>query len=128
MRRPLIPFIPRRLYRTLGTFFFALGTLGIGVPLLPTVPFWILAAIFFTRSSPELRDRIYNHPRFGRQVQDFVEYGAISRRGKVYAVLGITLGVSFSVWLAPPPQWVLALLVVIVIGAVSYVISRPTPR
>ena len=69
--------------RRVGLFFFALGTLGIGVPLLPTVPFWILAAICFARSDPALQRKIYDHPRFGTTVRQFVENRVLSRRAKL---------------------------------------------
>ena len=51
------------LSRALGMAFFFLGALGIAVPLLPTVPFWILAAMCFARSSPQWQQKIYSHPQ-----------------------------------------------------------------
>ncbi len=114
-------------YRALGAFFFALGAVGIGVPLLPTVPFWILAAFFYARSAPELRDRIYAHPRFGPSVRDFLEHGALSRRGKAWAVGGITFGVSLSVWLYAPPIEVTAVIVVCMAVVVVFLLTRPAP-
>lgn len=118
----------RKLYRLLGGFFFALGTLGIAVPLLPTVVFWILAAWFFARSSPELRDKIYNHPKFGPPVRDFLEHGTLSRRGKTAAVLGIFFGTGISIWLAEPPTWVIGLLAAILIPVMIWLVTRPTEK
>jgi len=116
-----------RVYRSLGVFFFALGSIGIGVPLLPTVIFWILAAIFFARSDPELRDRIFNHPKFGPTVRDYLEAGALSLRAKVFAVCGITGGTSFGLWLVQPPRYVIALVAVVGIVVLVYLLTRPAP-
>ncbi|MEN8176672.1 MAG: YbaN family protein [Pseudomonadota bacterium] len=117
----------RHIYRTLGGFFLAVGTLGIGIPLLPTVPFWILAAFFFARSEPALRDRIYAHPRFGPPVQSFLEQGALSRRAKAFAVGGITSGVSLGVFVFPLPGYASLALVAVLIPVVIYLLTRPPP-
>ncbi len=110
------------MYRFLGGFFFATGALGIGVPLLPTVPFWILAAWFFARSSPELRDRIYRHPTFGRPVREFLEHRTLSRRGKAAAVLGISGSVGVSILLAQPPVWVIGVIVAVLLPVVVWLL------
>ena len=82
----------QRFRRRIGLFFFALGALGIGVPLLPTVPFWILAAIFFARSDPALQRKIYEHPQFGTTVRQFVENRVLSRRAKLFSIGGAAAG------------------------------------
>lgn len=110
-----------------GTGFFALGTVGIFVPLLPTVIFWILAAYCYARSAPHLRDRIYAHRHFGRPVRDFVEHGAMSRRGKAWAVAGICGGVGLSLWLYSPPMTVVAILIACLVPVLAYLLTRPLP-
>ena len=115
----------RKIYRALGGLFFGLGAVGIGVPLLPTVPFWILAAWFFARSSPQLRDRIYAHPTFGLQVRDFLEYGSLSKRGKIGAVTGMSTGVALTFWLAQPPLWVIAMVLATLLPVVIWLLTRP---
>ncbi len=56
------------------------------MPLLPTVPFMLLAAFCFARSSPQLEAWLVDHPRFGPHIHAWNTRGAISRRGK-YAAL-----------------------------------------
>jgi uncharacterized membrane protein YbaN (DUF454 family) len=116
-----------RVYRALGLFFFGLGGLGIGVPLLPTVPLWILAAIFFARSAPELQQRIYDHPQFGETVRQFVEERALSRKGKLFAIGGATAGTAFSLWITQPPIYVVSTVAVIMLGVVFWLATRPEP-
>jgi uncharacterized membrane protein YbaN (DUF454 family) len=113
------------IYRLLGSAAFAVGAVGMFLPLLPTVPLWILAAWCFARSAPDLRDRIYAHPRFGRQVRDFLEHGVLDRRGKAYAVTGVSLGVGVSVIGLSPPPLVTAILVAVVLAVVGFLLTRP---
>ncbi len=115
----------RSLYRWLGGVFLGLGTLGIALPLLPTVPFWIMAAFFYARSEPALRDRIYAHPRFGRPVQDFLEHGVLSRRGKIAAVAGIVVGITISVFAFSMPGEIAIIVALCLVPVAVFVLTRP---
>ena len=100
------------------------GAVGVFLPLLPTVPFMLLAAFCFARSSPQLHDWLLRHPVFGPPILDWQERGAISRRGKIAASVSIAavFGLSLLLGLA------LELLVVqaVVLGAVmTFIWSRP---
>ena len=120
MRRPRL-FI----YRVLGLFFLGAGTLGIFVPLLPTVPLWILAALLFTKSSPALQQKIYAHPQFGETVMQFVEDGVLSRQNKYYAIAGASASSLISLVLIQPPPYIVWPVVIIMIGVVIWLATRP---
>lgn len=115
----------QRVRRRIGLFFFALGTLGIGLPLLPTVPFWILAAIFFARSDPDLQRKIYEHPQFGTTVRQFVENRVLSRRAKLFSIAGAGVGTALSLWLTSPPGYVIATVALIMAGVFVWLATRP---
>ena len=68
---------------TLGCIAFALGIVGIFVPLLPTTPFLLLAAALWVRSSPRLYAWLLAHPRLGVYIRNFREKRAIPLRAKV---------------------------------------------
>jgi uncharacterized membrane protein YbaN (DUF454 family) len=95
--------IRRQLYLCAGLLAVALGTIGIFLPLLPTVPFMILAAFCFARSSPALEARLLNHPRFGHHLVSWREKGAISRRGKwsATAAFGVSIAIGFAALALP---------------------------
>ena len=53
----------RRLYLALGLLSLGLGAIGAFLPLLPTVPFLLLAAFFFARGNPAWEKRLLDDPR-----------------------------------------------------------------
>ena len=75
----------RPLYLAAGWASVAAGTVGIFLPILPTVPFMILAAFCFARSSPRLEAKLMNHPRYGPYLVAWREKGVVSRRAKLSA-------------------------------------------
>ncbi len=95
--------IKQQLYLCAGLLAVAVGTVGIVLPLLPTVPFMILAAFFFARSSPALEARLLHHPKFGPHLVAWREKGAISRRGKRSATIafGISIAIGFAALALP---------------------------
>lgn len=113
----------RLLYLGLGFASVALGALGIVLPLLPTVPFMLLAAFFFARSSPRLEDWIVGHPRFGPHIRAWRERGAISPAGKRAALFTFAISAILGLVLLPFP-WLLAPLGAALIGG-SWIATRP---
>lgn len=116
--------IMRLLWLGLGWASVALGALGAFLPVMPTVPFLLLAVWAFSRSSPELRNQILNNPKFGPQIRAWQERGVVSNPAKAWAVLTMTFGVLLAVWLGVPlPMIAVQMTVCIVISA--YLITRP---
>ena len=115
----------RTLWTAAGLTSFALGAVGVLVPLLPTVPFMLLAAFCFARGSDRFHDWLVNHPRFGPAIQDWQAHGAISRRGKVAAVAAacVTFGISLALGLA---VHILAIQAVVLGLMMLFVLSRPS--
>jgi uncharacterized protein len=91
--------IRRIAYLSAGIVSVALGAIGAFLPLLPTVPFLILAAFCFARSNPVWEQKLLNHPRYGATLRAWREKGVVGRRAKlaatgafaVSAVLGFTM-------------------------------------
>lgn len=116
----------RAIYLSIGLIFTAVAFVGIFLPVLPTVPFLILAAAFFARSSERLEDWLLTHPSFGPMLRDWRERGAIPRRGKVMALCGSALGLALFILLRHPAAWQTAAVAALMVTGVSYVFSRPT--
>lgn len=79
------------LWAALGLICVALAIVGVVLPLLPTVPFLLLAAFFFARSSSRLHHWLLSHRRFGPIITDWNQSGTIRPRAKRLATLSIII-------------------------------------
>lgn len=113
----------RLLYLIGGGVAVALGVIGIFLPLLPTVPFLILAAFCFARSNPLFEQRLLDHPHFGESIRRWREYGAISRKAKCAATLAFAISLGLAIYLTPMPWPLVSALAIIATG--SWIWTRP---
>ncbi len=93
----------RWIWAGLGLICVALAMVGVVLPLLPTVPFLLLAAFLFAKSSEKLHNWLINHDKLGPPISDWQQYGAISKGAKYMATLSIALvyALSFAIGLRP---------------------------
>lgn len=116
-----------RLLDILGFVFFAIGAVGIFVPLLPTTIFWIVAALLWMRSAPHRAGRILAHPRFGPPIRSFLEEGALSARSKSYAVGGMSGALVIVAWTSGLESLPFRVLAAVLALAALWVVTRPRP-
>lgn len=113
----------RRLWRAAGLTAFGVGTVGIFLPLLPTVVFYIMAAFCFGKSNPAWEARLLRDRRFGPHIIAWRERGAIARAGKIAALLALTgSGIMGLVFLHGSWRFLPAAIAVLVGG---WILSRP---
>ena len=110
-------------YAAVGLLALGLGIAGIFLPLLPTVPFVLLAAFCFARSNKRWERRLLDHRLFGPHIQAWRSSGAISRRGKAAAAIAFaaSAGIGFIVLDIP---WAFLPAIAALIGG-SWVLTRP---
>jgi uncharacterized membrane protein YbaN (DUF454 family) len=79
-----------------GSLSLGLGLLGIVVPILPTTPFLILAAICFGRSSDRCYGWLVTNRVFGRYLRDYLQGTGVAWRIRVpiLAVLWLVIGLT----------------------------------
>lgn len=118
--------VTRYLLLACGWASLGLGALGIVVPVLPTVPFLLLAAACFMRSSSRWHGWLVSHPVFGRHIDDYLARGCLAARTKVVALTTLWASVLLSV-LAFVPLLPIDLLLLAIAAAVSvYLLRIPT--
>jgi uncharacterized membrane protein YbaN (DUF454 family) len=96
----------RLVFAGLGAAFLALGAVGAFVPVLPTVPLWLVAAACFARSSTRVYNWLLNHRHFGHGIREWRHHRAIPWRAKRAALalmalsFGVTIVFLLDGWLA----------------------------
>ncbi|NVE93403.1 YbaN family protein [Altererythrobacter sp. JGD-16] len=105
----------RPLYLAGGIIATGLAAAGAFLPIVPTVPFLLVAVFCFARSNRTWEQRILDHPHWGPQVRDWYERRAIPRCAKYMAIGGMSAGVAFTyLTLGFPWAWISIAILVLV--------------
>ena len=118
--------ITRPVWFIFGGVFVVLGALGAILPLLPTTPFIILAAIAFGKSSERCRRWLYQQPYFGPLLIAWESHGVIPVGAKILALLSMSLSFLALIISDKVPIWALVIIGIILSGCGWFVASRPS--
>lgn len=110
----------------LACLFLALAAIGLVLPLIPTVPFLLVAAWFAARGSKRLDRWMHEQPYFGKVLKDWETDGAVSRKSKVLAVSMMLVSWIFALCYAS--VWAIGAISIVFICVISFLITRPEPR
>ena len=110
----------------IGVVSLALGAIGVFVPLLPTTPFVLLAAIAFANSSERLHRWLLDHNVFGPLIANWRSHGAIGRRTKIVSLVSMLAIIGFSVLLAVP-AYVIVIQALVLTASAIFIVTRPLP-
>ncbi|MGV3569575.1 MAG: YbaN family protein [Ramlibacter sp.] len=108
----------------LAGLFLLLGVVGLFLPVMPTVPFLLVAAWAAARCSPALHDWLHNHPRFGRQLCDWRDGGVVPRRAKWVATLMMSCSSVFMLVFVPQ-KWAVGIVIAIMAAVAVWLWRRP---
>lgn len=116
--------LKRGLFLLLGLTALVLGLVGIVLPILPTVPFILLAAFCFARSSERLHHWLMTHPWFADALAQWQEQRAMRKGLKRKAMIVSALSFSLSI-IVVPILWVKGLLFVMALVLLWYLKGIP---
>jgi uncharacterized protein len=116
------------LFNVIGWASVGLAFLGVVLPIMPTVPFLLVAVWAFSKSSPELAERIRNHKTFGPMIRDWQDGGVIPRKAKAAAIVMMLCSGSFLWFWSPAPKWLSGSIVLGMFLVATFVLSRPSKR
>lgn len=102
----------------------ALGVVGLFLPVLPTVPFVLLAAWAAARSSPRLTAWLERHPRMGPMIVDWRRGGVVRRSAKVTATVLMTMS-GATMLLVLRGYWLPYLAIACMVIVVAWLWQRP---
>ncbi len=105
-----------------GLVALGLGIVGAVLPIMPTVPFLLLAALCFARSNPAWERKLLDHPTWGPQLRDWRERRAISRPAKLAALTAMAAGAIFTGATLGAPWVYLSIAILLIAG--SWIATR----
>jgi uncharacterized membrane protein YbaN (DUF454 family) len=120
--------LARPAFLALGWASVGLGIVGVIFPVLPTTPFLLVALWAFSRSSPELAERIRNNPRLGPYIRDWEEFGVIPPKAKLLAVAMMAGSFAYLWFGTAAPAWAAILVAAILAAIAAYILTRPGRR
>lgn len=104
----------------------ALGLIGVFLPVLPTVPFLLLALACFTRSSERYYTWLLDHDHFGPMVRPYLDGRGIQRATKFKAIALLWASITVSILLMNEVLWVQGILLAVAFGVSLYLLRLPT--
>jgi uncharacterized membrane protein YbaN (DUF454 family) len=115
----------RALWFSSGLLAVVLGTLGMFLPLLPTVPFLLLATFCFAKSSPAWKKKLLHHPFIGKPLREWLYYKGIRKKDKIFSVAFLWVSILISAFIVTV-LWIRVLLIIIAIAVTTHLLSFKT--
>jgi uncharacterized membrane protein YbaN (DUF454 family) len=109
-----------------GTLCVVLGVMGMFLPILPTTPFLLLAAVCYARSSRRFYDLLLTNRWCGDYIRNYREGRGIPRQQKILTIALLWLTISASALFAVSLWWVRLLLFGIATGVTIHLLRIKT--
>ena len=117
--------LKKKIYICVGLLAVGLGIIGAFLPLMPTVPFLLVALFCFERSSKKYHEMILNNKYFGKVLRDYYEGKGLTTSVKIKAILFLSCGIGFSFYKVQH-LYLRIMLVVIWLGVTIHIILLKT--
>lgn len=117
--------VKKVLFFSAGIISFALGIIGAFLPIMPTVPFILLSAFCFSKSSHKIHDWMIGHPKMGPHIISWRDEGIIPLKVKHFVTVVVPISFAFTFSLVQIHIAIEITLVVIATGVLLFIWSRP---
>lgn len=114
------------LLKIAGTVFVIIGGMGVVLPLLPTTPFLLLAAVCYARSSERLYRWLLYNRWFGSYIRNWHEGKGIPMKTKVLSILFLVLTIGYSAAVIVPFFIGKVALIIVAVCVSLHILSIPT--
>ena len=107
--------VKRLIFLILGYVCLGLGTIGIFIPILPTVPFYLATVFCFSQSSQKLHDWFIGTKLYKKHLQSFVEKKGMLLKTKLSIMTTVTLLMGFGFFMMAKKEiWIPCIILMIV--------------
>ncbi|MEN3973930.1 YbaN family protein [Emcibacter sp. SYSU 3D8] len=116
----------RYILLAVGWLFLAIGAIGAFLPILPTVPFLLITAWAWSKSSRRLHRWLYRNKTCGPYLVAWNKHGVIPPRAKVLAIGTMTVGWLFLTIYVATSFWVPLIVGAIEVAVSTFILTRPS--
>lgn len=107
--------LKRLIFLIIGCVSLSLGCVGIVLPILPTVPFFLLTVFCFSQSSKKLHDWFVNTKMYHKHLESFVQKKGMTACTKATILTSVTILITIGfVLMARKGIWVPCVILAIV--------------
>ena len=119
---PIPDKLKRQLFVIAGTIAFVLGVVGIILPVLPTTPFLLLAAICYMRGSQRLYNALLCNRFVGNYVRNYLEGRRMSLMNKIWTISLLWIAILCTVFLVTESLFIRIILAVVLVGVTVHIL------
>ena len=120
--------LKRRLFVIAGTIALGIGVVGIIMPVLPTTPFLLLAAICYMRGSQRLYNALLRNRFIGSYVSNYLEGRGLSLKMKIWTLSLLWIAIACTAILATHSLIIRIILAVILVGVTIHILLIKTVK
>jgi len=113
----------------LGILFTVIGFVGVALPLLPTTPFLLVAAICFSKSSDKFENWLIQTKVYKNYVEGFKNNRGYTLKSKFKLLISVYIVVGFSMFMLDNTYIRIGLLIMLIIQTIvlfTYVKTLPS--
>jgi len=114
--------LKRRLFVIAGTIALIIGVIGIIIPVLPTTPLLLLAAICYMRGSQQLYSALLCNRFVGSYIRNYLEGRGMSLKMKIWTLSLLWVAIVCAALLATNSLVIRIILTVVVIGVTIHIL------
>lgn len=104
-----------------------LGFIGLLLPVMPTTPFVVLAAVCFSYSSPRFYRLLRKAPYFGPYIENYKTKQGVPLKSKVLILTFVWTGISISAFVIAKP-WAVVVLMAVGLSVTIHILWLKTRR